>query len=89
LFERVRDDLEHVQSVTFPVGADQYRLVRTKQELNELQGQMASGRWDRRQLDDVIGALARVIDDNRLSGRDRDILRDDLNRLRELRDRRR
>jgi hypothetical protein len=89
LFDRVREDIEHVQSVTFPVGGDQYRLARTKQELNELQSQMASGRWDRRELDDVIGALTRVLEDNRLRRDDREILSDDLNRLRELRDRRR
>ena len=85
LFDRVRQDVEHVQSVTFPVGGDQYRLARTKEELNELQGQMASGRWDRRELDDVINALTRVLEDNRLRRDDREILSDDLTRLRELR----
>jgi hypothetical protein len=88
-FDRVREDVEHVQSKTFPIGADQYRLQRTKQELNELQAQFASGRWDRRELDDVIGALTRVLQDNRLHREDRDILTDDLNRLRDIRDRRR
>jgi hypothetical protein len=87
IFDRVREDIEHVQAVTFPGSGDQYRLARTKQELNELQGQMASGRWDRRQLDDVIGALTRVLEDNRLRRDDREVLSDDLSRLRELRDR--
>jgi hypothetical protein len=86
-FERVRQDLEHIQSVTFPVGPDQYRLVRTKQELNELQQSWASGNYDRRSLDDVITGMTRVLDDNRLSRRDRDVLTDDLNRLREFRER--
>lgn len=89
LFDRVREDIEHVQAVTFPIGADQYRLQRTRQELNELQGQYASGRWDRRELDDVIDALTRVLRDNRLRRDDREILSDDLSRLRDLRDRRR
>jgi hypothetical protein len=89
LFDRVREDIEHVQSVSFPVGADQYRLARTKQQLNELQSQVASGRWDRRELDDVINALTRVLQDNRLRRDDREVLSDDLSRLRELRDRRR
>jgi hypothetical protein len=88
-FERVRDDIEHAQSISFPFGNDQYRLVKTKQELNELQAGMASGRYDERDLDDVIGALARVVQDNRLGFRDREILTDDLNRLREFRARRR
>ena len=46
---------------------------------------MASGRWDRRELDDVINALTRVLEDNRLRRDDREILSDDLTRLRELR----
>jgi hypothetical protein len=33
----------------------------------------------------VIGALGQVVRDNRLSGRDRDVLNDDLNRLRDFR----
>jgi len=87
LFERVREDVEHVQRISWPGGGDQYRLERVKQELNELQE--AGGRWDDRELDDVIRALDRVVDDNRLMPRDREILRDDLSRLRDLRGRRR
>lgn len=88
LFDRVRMDIEQVERVSWPRGGDEYRLERTKQELNELQGQMARGRYDDRELDDVIRALDRVVDDNHLSPRDREILRDDLHRLRELRERR-
>jgi hypothetical protein len=32
-FERIREDLNHVQSSTFPMSTDEYRLARTKQEL--------------------------------------------------------
>ncbi|HWZ33147.1 MAG TPA: hypothetical protein VNX18_17515 [Bryobacteraceae bacterium] len=88
LFEHVRDDLDHAARASFPFGEDRYRIARTRQQLDELQSQMAGGRFDRRELDDVIAALARVVRDNRLSGRDRDILNDDLNRLREVRDHR-
>jgi hypothetical protein len=85
LFDRVRNDLEHVRSVTYPRGGDEYRLERTQQELNELQGKLAAGRYDERELDDVIGAMQRVLQDNRLSRRDRDLLADDLDRLRDFR----
>ncbi|HTA68516.1 MAG TPA: hypothetical protein VK776_09570 [Bryobacteraceae bacterium] len=84
-FERMREDLEHVQSKAFPFGADQYRLERTRQELDELQGKLAAGRYDERELDEVIAAMDRVVRDNRLSRNDRDILTDDLSRLREFR----
>ena len=86
MFERVRDDLDHVQSVTFPFSADQYRLNRVKQELNELQAKLAENRYDQPELDDVISAMQRVVSDNHLSGRDRDLLNDDLNRLRAFRE---
>src|ERR1700688_126907 len=67
LFERVRGDVKHVRSVTSPGGGDQYRLGRTVEELNELQGKLANGVFDRHELDDVIGALARVVRDNRMA----------------------
>jgi len=87
LFARIRGDLDHVSRDSFR-GDDRYRLERTYRELDELQRDYYSGRWDRRELDDVIQTLDRVVDDNRLVLRDREILRDDLNRLRDLRGRR-
>jgi len=84
-FERIREDLEHVQGGAFPIGGDQYRLARTRQALDELQGKLAAGRYDERELDEVIAAMSRVVRDNRLSGRDRDVLTDDVNRLRDFR----
>jgi hypothetical protein len=86
MFDRVRDDLDHIQSVTFPFSADQYRLTKVKQELNELQAKMAENRYDQPELDDVISAMQRVVSDNHLSGRDREMLNDDLNRLRNFRE---
>jgi hypothetical protein len=84
-FQRIREDLDHVQSVTFPFSNDQYRIARTKQELDELQNKLARGFYDQRELDEVIGAMQRVVADNRLSRRDRDILGDDMDRLRDFR----
>src|SRR5579863_10320980 len=78
LFQRVREDLDRVQSTTFPGGRDDFRINRTKQELNELQGKLTRGQYDQPELDEVIGALQRVIDSNKLSSRDRDVLSDDM-----------
>ncbi len=86
-FEHVRQDVEHIRSITFPFGADQYRLSRTVQQLDELQSKLARHYYDERELNDVIDALARVVRDNRLPPRDRDVLSDDLNRMREFRTR--
>ena len=86
LFQRVRDDLDQVQTTTFPGGRDEFRIVRTKQELGELQAKLADNRYDQPQLDDVISGLQRVIDSNKLSSRDRDMLADDVSRLRDYRE---
>ena len=87
MFDRIRDDLNHVQTTWFSGGGDQYRLDRAKQELNELQTSMAEHRYNERALDDVVAAMQRVVSDNRLSERDRSILNDDLARLRQFRER--
>jgi len=86
MFDRIRDDLNHVQTTWFSAGGDQYRLDRAKQELNELQTAMAEHRYNERALDDVVNAMQRVVSDNRLSDRDRSILNDDLGRLRQFRE---
>lgn len=86
LFQRVREDLDRVQSTTFPGGRDDFRISRTKEELNELQGKLANGQYDQPELDQVIGGLQRVVDSNRLSARDRDVLSDDMARLRDYRE---
>jgi hypothetical protein len=87
LFARVRQDLDYVARYSFR-GDDRYRLDSTYRQLDDLHRDYASGHWDRRELIEVIQSLERVVDDNRLAPRDRDVLRDDLGRLRELRDRR-
>jgi len=87
LFARVRQDLDYVSRYSFR-GDDRYRLAATYRQLDDLQRDYASGRWDRRALGEVIQSLDRVVDDNLLAPRDRDALRDDESRLRDLRDRR-
>jgi hypothetical protein len=86
LFSQVREDLDHVQGAWFSRGGDRYRIERTKQELNELQESLVNGRYNERELREVIGALRRVVADNRLSRRDRDILNEDLRRLEDYRE---
>ena len=85
VFQRIREDLEHVRSVTFPIGGDQHRIERATRQLDQLQTLLADGRYDSRQLDDVVRSLRTVLADNRLLPRDRDILSEDLDRLRDFR----
>jgi hypothetical protein len=85
LFAQIREDLEYVHKITFPFGGDQYRIARAIEELDQLQQLQARGRYDPREVDDVVIALRRVVADNRLSQRDREALKDDLNRLQDFR----
>jgi len=85
MFTEIHEDLNHVQSTTFSGPRDEYRLVRTKQELDQLQTDLTAHRYDEAKLDQVIGTLQRVVADNRMSPRDRDLLKDDLSRLRDYR----
>lgn len=86
IFEHVRVDLDHIGSAIWASGKERNRLERTKQELAELQGKMEHGRYDERELDDVIDSLRKSANDDRLSPRDREVLNDDLNRLRDYRE---
>ena len=84
-FQHIREDLDHVASVTAPFGSDQARLDRTNFELDELQQKLSRGFYDEQELDEVIGALQVVVRNNRLTTRDRAILTDDVNRMRDFR----
>ena len=84
-FQRVREDLDHATSGAFPFTGDRARLARTQMELDELQGKLSAGFYDERELDEVIGSLQAVMQANRLDRRDRAILTDDLNRMRDFR----
>ena len=85
LFARIREDLHYVGNISAPFGSDHYRIARAEEELDQLQQLQARGRYDLRELDDVVRALRKVVSDNRLSSRDREALRDDLKHLLDFR----
>jgi hypothetical protein len=87
LFWQVRDDLNRVEASSFPFHHDRKGLDHTRHELNELQDKFDHGRYDRGELNDVIGALSNVVADNRMRPGDRDLLNQDLHRLYEFRER--
>lgn len=86
LFDRIRDDIDRVQANTPTFSADEFRLARVKQELSELQRDAAAGRFENKDLDDVLRAINRVVADNRMPDRDRRLLSDDLTRLQEYKE---
>lgn len=85
LFQRVREDLDRVQQNTPKLSGDEFRLVTTKHDLDDLQGKMEAHRYDEAALDRTIAAVDRVAKDNTLSPHDRGMLEEDLRRLRDFR----
>jgi len=84
MFAEIREDLDHVQATAFHRG-DQYRIARAKEELNELQADLEAHRYHEAKLDEVIATISRAAADRRLDPRDRDLLNDDVQRLRDFR----
>ena len=85
LFEHVRTDLEHVWNGR-AANQERERLQKTEEELSKMQGDLDQGRWDNGILNDVIDSIRKSSDDQRLAPRDRDVLADDLRRLKEFQD---
>lgn len=87
MFETIRGDIEHVQQTSpWKAQREAKRLERTKEELRDLQGKLMRHNFDGGELNDVIDSLQKSANDDRLSRRDKDILADDLNRLRDYRE---
>jgi hypothetical protein len=79
-FARLRADLERAEANSYWNGGDRHRFNKVREELGEFQ---RSG--NRHELNDTISALQRVVNDNRLAYRDRDVLAQDLYQLRDFR----
>lgn len=78
LFGRVRADLDRAESNSY--GGDRHRFNKVREEMAEFQ---RTG--NPHELNDAIGALQKVVNDNRMPYRDRDMLAADLSALREFR----
>ena len=83
IFEHVRTDLEHVWSGR-AADRERARIQKTEAELTKMQSDLNQGRWDNGILNDVIDSIQKSSNDERLASRDRDVLADDVNRLKEF-----
>ncbi len=86
VFLQVRSDLDHVWSARRASDKERNRLERTKQELTDLQASLDAGRFDNGHLNDVIDSLRKSANDDRLAPRDREVLNDDVSRLKDYQD---
>ena len=85
IFTEVRADVEHVWAGRAS-DRERDRLNKTQEELTRMQADLDHGRWDNGMLNDVIDSVSKSSNDQRLPRRDRDVLADDVNRLKEFQD---
>lgn len=83
IFDYVRTDIEQVWSSFQAKDKERARLDKTKEELYKMQTDLNQGRFDNGLLNDVIDSLGKSSNDDRLAPRDREILADDLVRLKD------
>ena len=86
IFMQVRTDLEHVWSAVRASDQERTRLEKTKEELTKMQTDLDQGRWDNGILNDVIDSIRKSSNGDRLAERDRSVLADDVNRIKEFQD---
>jgi hypothetical protein len=83
LFADVRTDLEHVWG-GLAKDKELARLQRTEDELTKMQADLDETRWDNGLLNDVIDSIGKSANDDRLKMRDRAVLADDVQRLKDF-----
>lgn len=84
IFDYVRTDLEHIWSADQARERERARLDKTREELYKMQTDLNQGRFDNGMLNDVIDSLRKSSNDDRLSPQDREVIADDLIRLKDF-----
>ncbi len=85
IVERVHGDLNRGYAVWRLSGGDRGRLTRADRRLHDFAEHWRNGKFDKGNLDHAIGDIQKVIEDNHLSGRERDALWNNVEELRRMR----
>ena len=86
LIDRVHEDLNRGYNVWHLHGDDRGRLNHAEAQLRDFSKEWRKGKFDKGNLDDSIKAVQHVLDDNHLSGSERDALWSDVEQLRRMRE---
>ncbi len=86
LIEQVHTDLNHGYGVWHVSEGDRKRLNHAGEQLREFAKQWHKGKFDKDELGDSINAIQHVLDDNHLSGEERDALFADVSQLTKMRE---
>ena len=85
LVDRVHDDLNRGYEKWHISSDDRGRLNGAEKKLRDFEKNWRSGKFDKGELDEAIASIQHVLDNNRLSGPERDALNDDVGELRAMR----
>jgi hypothetical protein len=86
LVDQVHQDLNRAYGAFHFTHGDRDRLNHAEKELREFSLKWERGSFDKGELDDAIGSLQHVLDNNHLPLGDRDALSGDVNQLQRMRD---
>ncbi len=86
LIDQIQVDLNHGYDVWKLKGDDRKRLNKAGEQLREFAKQWHHGKFDKGNLNDSINAIQKVLNDNHLSGPQRDALWQDVDQLRQMRE---
>ena len=86
IIDRVHADLNRGYRGWHISHGDRKRLDHAEHNLRDFARKWYRGRFDKGELDEAIGSIQHVVDNNHLSGRERDALYDDLAQLRNMRE---
>jgi hypothetical protein len=86
IVDRVHEDLNRGYGVWHLRHGDRERLNHAERELRDFAKHWEHGKFDKGNLDGAMLDVQKVIDENHLSGRERDALWNDLEQLRRMRE---
>jgi len=86
LIGQIQVDLNHGYDVWKLHGDDRKRLNKAGEQLREFAQQWHHGKFDKGNLNDSIGSIQKILNDNHLSGTERDALWADVDQLRKMRE---
>jgi hypothetical protein len=86
LIDRVHEDLNRGYAAWHLSDGDRDRLTHAEHQLRDFAKKWQRGKFDKGELDESIAAVQHVLDNNHLSGRERDALWSDVEELRRMRE---
>ncbi|HEY2018744.1 MAG TPA: hypothetical protein VGH38_34805 [Bryobacteraceae bacterium] len=84
--DRVHTDLDRGYEHWHISKSDRERLNKAEKRLRNFASDWRRAKFDKDDLDDSISSIQHVLDNNHLSGPERDALSDDVNQLRQMRE---